>query len=492
MKSDTFERITRWLTILIGAAFVVLVLALSIMRLLYPYEVEWMEGAMMDHVVRILEAKPIYTTPSIDFVAWLYPPLYYYAVALAMKIFGISFFAGRLVSIIATVFTALTLGHVVRYVTRSLLLGLITTALYFASYHLTGFYFDIVRNDAFFTALLVLLAFVAIFIRGWMGVFVSAILFTVAFLTKQQAIFFLPALALWYWLKDRKHGIAFVMTAIVLSTVSLLILDRSTGGWSTYYLFKIPGAKRADIQYLRLFDVFPYYALGPLAVCSLAFLTLLFLNNGAKRQFWSSDTGLIALFMLGGLAAGAMSLANEGGYRNVLMPYVAFGLPLLPIALSEIRSIQPRFARYAYLPILFQFAALYFNPLSEKMLIASAHQRQGGDAFMHKLAAMPGEVMIPYHGYITRQAGKPSHAHLLAAIDVLRMQDATAARLHSEFDSAYANHRFSAIIMEESDIFRTDSVQDYLLDGRMLQEPNVYLTRVADGVTRPEFIFVPR
>ena len=106
----TLERTMRWLAIALGAAFILVVLALSLLRLLYPYEVEWMEGAMVDHAIRILAGKPIYTAPTIDFVAWLYPPLYYYAVAAVMKLTGIGFFAGRVVSFVSTLFTALALG----------------------------------------------------------------------------------------------------------------------------------------------------------------------------------------------------------------------------------------------------------------------------------------------------------------------------------------------------------------------------------------------
>jgi hypothetical protein len=111
---------------------------------------------------------------------------------------------------------------------------------------------------------------------------------------------------------------------------------------------------------------------------------------------------------------------------------------------------------------------------------------------MRKLRTMPGEVYIPYHGYIARQAGKPSHAQLLATIDVLRVHDTTSARLQTDLDSAFARHRFSAVIMEESDAFRLDSVSHYTYVGRMIAEPNVYLTRVGDAATRPEFIFTPK
>jgi hypothetical protein len=491
----TLERTTKWLAVTLGIVFIAVVLTLSIMRLMYPYEIEWMEGAMLDHVVRILAGKPIYSAPTIDFIPWLYPPLYYYAVALVAKIVGIGFFAGRIVSFISTLITAGLMGWMVHRITQNRVFAFLTIALYFATYHATGYYFDIVRNDAFFTAIIVVLACLPMRLQGGIDAIFAALLFVVAFLTRQQAVFFLPPLVVWFWLRNKKSGIIFTSSAIVLTLIAHFAIYSATHGWSTFYMFTIPSAKRADFSIIRMFDAFPNFALGPFAISSVALIVLPLLKKegaGGRSTFFKSDTGLIILMALAALAAGAMSLGNEGGDRNVMMPFAAFVLPLLSIALNEIRSTKPAFARYVYLAFLFQFVALYFNPLSAKMVIASARQRAGGDEFMRKLRAMPGEVYIPYHGYITRQAGKPSHAQLLATIDVLRVHDTTSARLQADLDSAFAHHRFSAVIMEESDAFRLDSVAHYTLAGRMIDEPNVYLTRVGDMATRPEFVFVPK
>jgi len=495
-----FERTTRWIAILLGAAFIALVLTLSILRLMYPYEIEWMEGAMVDHAIRVIAGQPIYTAPSLDFVAWLYPPLYYFVVAAVMKLTGIGFFAGRIVSFLSTLLTAFMLGWMVKRQTANRIFAFLTIALYFATYHATGFYFDIVRNDAFFTFLIVVSVIPAFFNnRG--APYLSGLILALAFFTKQQAIFFLPPLAIFFWLRNRKSGMEFLLSALVLGVLSILVLNAATHGWSNYYMFAIPHAKEVDFSAIRMFDVFPDYALGPFAVSFLALIALpLLKKEGASIAhdargwlwFWASSAGLLVMMALAALIAGAFSLGNEGGYRNVMMPFVAFVLPLLPIALNKIKIARPEFARYIYLAFLFQFIALFFNPLSEKMLIASAHQRRGAAEFIRKLAAMPGDVYIPYHGFISRQAGKATHAQILAALDVLHMHDTTAARLQAEFDSAYAQHRFSAIIMEESDAFRTDSIAHYTYAGRMLAEPNVGLTRVADGATRPEFVFVPK
>lgn len=481
-------RVLKWAVFSVGVGFIALFLALAVMRLAYPYEVEWMEGSMLMHSVRILESKPIYTAPSIDFVAWLYPPLYYYAVAAAMKLFGIGFFAGRFVSFLSTILTSSLLGWTVGAITRRKDLALITSALFLATYHLTGFYFDIARNDAFFTFLIVASAFSVLKIDGMRGAALSAVLISAAFLTKQQAIFFFPALALWYWVRSKKHAIAFTSIAIATTATVLLLWNAATNGWMFYYLFTIPSAKRADFSMLRAIEALPHFALGPLAFSMIAVGVIIY--DAGFRSTLRSGAGLVVIMCLAALIAGAVSLGNDGGDANVMMPFAAFATMMIPIAISKITDRRAITA--GWIAVLCQFAALYFNPLSEKMLIASAHQRAGGNAFMQKLRSMDGEVYIPYHSFISWQAGKPTQANILATLDALRPHDTCAARLQADIDSAFARHRFSAIIMEENSMIPVDSVSHYSLCGRMLAEPNVFLTRFGPTGTRPQFIYLPK
>ena len=485
-------RVTKAICLVLSCAYILLWIGLAYLRLVYPYEVEWMEGAMMDHAVRIIAGKPIYTAPTIDFVAWLYPPFYYYVVAGVMKLIGIGWFAGRLVSIVSTILTAILLGLITKRITASSLLAFFTLALYIATYYATGFYFDIVRNDAFFTLLLVLTAFCALRIRGTTGVIITAVMLLLAFFTKQQAVFFLLPLILWYWLKSWKSGIAFISISISIGILALILLNSQTHGWLIYYLFKIPNAKRADFSWIRMLDVFPGYVFSMFTICSLALFTLIMMCRESARAFWGSAIGLLVMMALAALIVGAVSLGNEGGYANVMMPFAAFVVPMLPIAMYEIPMFKPEFGRFVYLALLIQLLSFYYNPLSKKMLIASKNQKRGGDEFMRALSQIQGEVFIPYHGFIAWQAGKATHAHVLAMMDVLRMHDTTAARLQSDLDSAYARHRFAAVILDESTVFSRDSVEHYTYSRRMIAEPNIYLTRVASEVTRPEYLFIPR
>lgn len=47
-------------------------------RLPHPYQLEWMEGGSVEHVRRILSGDPLYPEPAIEFVPFIYTPLYFY------------------------------------------------------------------------------------------------------------------------------------------------------------------------------------------------------------------------------------------------------------------------------------------------------------------------------------------------------------------------------------------------------------------------------
>ncbi|MGZ3453482.1 MAG: hypothetical protein ACXVEF_28010, partial [Polyangiales bacterium] len=74
MDERKFEVATVMRALLAGVsvAFLVMFVVVAVIRSRYPYELEWMEGAMVDHVDRILQGKRLYVQPSIDFVPFIY------------------------------------------------------------------------------------------------------------------------------------------------------------------------------------------------------------------------------------------------------------------------------------------------------------------------------------------------------------------------------------------------------------------------------------
>ena len=76
-------------------------------RVTAPFELEWMEGGMVAHALRLREGLPIYAEPSLDFVPFFYTPGYP-VFLFALERFGlseISLSSARTVSLMATLLT---------------------------------------------------------------------------------------------------------------------------------------------------------------------------------------------------------------------------------------------------------------------------------------------------------------------------------------------------------------------------------------------------
>ena len=90
----------------------------------------------------------LYGAPSIDFVAYPYPPFYYYAAIPLTSLVGVNLLALRLVSLLATLATALIIYALVRHETRRRDLAFVSAGLFFATYRISGAYMDVARIDS--------------------------------------------------------------------------------------------------------------------------------------------------------------------------------------------------------------------------------------------------------------------------------------------------------------------------------------------------------
>ena len=84
-------------------------------RLAYPYDLEWMEGGLLGHAARLADQQGIYVEPSIDFIPYLYTPLYPALIALVSEMFGLNYVVGRAISLIAL---AAALGFIAEAIVR--------------------------------------------------------------------------------------------------------------------------------------------------------------------------------------------------------------------------------------------------------------------------------------------------------------------------------------------------------------------------------------
>src|SRR5262249_38404210 len=123
--------------------YVAAFLWIAVNRASYPFDLEWMEGGVVDHVERLLAGKPLYTAPSVDFVSYIYNPLYYLLSAPVAVVVGVDYLALRLVSTIATVASFVLIFAIVRRETKAPVPALFAVGAYAGSFELSGGWFDL-------------------------------------------------------------------------------------------------------------------------------------------------------------------------------------------------------------------------------------------------------------------------------------------------------------------------------------------------------------
>ena len=82
--------------------YLIMYVVIALQRLHYPFDLEWMEGGMLLHADRVLKGEGIYVPPSMEFIPFIYPPLYPWVLAACAKVLGLGYAVGRTISFLGT------------------------------------------------------------------------------------------------------------------------------------------------------------------------------------------------------------------------------------------------------------------------------------------------------------------------------------------------------------------------------------------------------
>jgi hypothetical protein len=477
------RRLATALVLACGAAYAVLYAGIAILRMRYPFELEWMEGGMVDHVGRVLGGRPLYAKPSLEFVSYLYPPLYYAAAAAVSSVVGAGFFPLRLLSFVSSLGVFALLFELVRRESGARAPGAAAAGLFAALYDRAGGWFDLARLDSFYLLVLLTGAFALRHARGRGGAVLAGVLLGAACLTKQSAlVVVIPLVAYQVYDDPRRAGWLTAAIALVAGG-GIVALDAATGGWFWYYCATLPAHHPRLPGGLTLFWTRDLIPAIPLALLPAVFsvVTRLRSDSGRVRLFFP----VLALGML----VSSWSVRNVVGAEvNNLLPVFATVSILAALGWHEAR----RFGAAALaidLVLLGQFALLAYDPSRH---LPSPADREAGTALVARLAAIPGEVFVPHHGYLARLAGKRSSAHTLAMDNVFLDDRGPAGRdLTGELRRALAERRFSAVLIESDGRYSKTILESYEIRGRLFERPDVFWP-VTGGRLRPEYLATPR
>jgi hypothetical protein len=435
------------------------VLYVVLHRIGYPFALEWMEGGSLVQVARIVSGQPLYAAPSLEFVPFIYPPLYYYVSALAASCFGITFLSLRLVSAGATLGCLALIYLFVRRHGGSVLGGVLGVSLFAATFPLGGAWFDIGRVDML--ALFLLLSGCYLVYPDSIGSRIAGgLVLAGALFTKQTNALVIAFILLLLLLGRSRSALVACLTTVAASLIALGALTAIYGRWFLYYVYELPSrhdvAMRAampgDFARFLLREI-----LLPLPVAAL-FAGALFLA-GAPAIKASRSTAFLGTLAGAALVSSWFGWINPGGYRNALLAAHAAMAVVFGAGFEAVRSLRigesppgstAFFRSMASLAVIAQFSLLLFPVAAQ---IPTARDLARNRELLALVRTLPGEVFMPFHNEFPMFCGKRGCANFTALQELFTGYGGArplpeGPLLAAGLQRAFREKRFGAVILD--------------------------------------------
>ena len=490
VADSSMLRVARAVLAATALAFIVLPVYVSVRRIGYPFELEWMEGGVLQHVERVLEGRMLYVPPSLEFTPFIYTPLYYFVSAPLVAIMGSSFLPMRLVSALAAVVVCVLIYRLVLRDARSRLAAFVAVGLFAATFRHSGAWLDLARVDSLFLAFLVGSVYLIRRYPSPRGAIAAGALLGLSFLTKQFAAVVAVPLLGWLVLTHIRRATAFAGGVLAIVGPVVTVFQVMSHGWFGYYAFELPPHHAwAHAELTRFWTADLLFAL-PIGILLAVTCCLL-------RDRGRSDPGFWVSFLLGMVGSSYLARLHSGGYDNVLLPAYAgiavaagLGLASIPAQKWWPNSLRGGVEVTTVLLVLVQFALLIYDPRSQ---VPSRSDLDAGRYVVERLRGAAGEIYVPFHGYLSAMAGRPPYAHAQAVADVWKGGPGDRGRqiLFPALAREFGRQRFSAVVIDE-DWFKPDGFTDaYTPAARVFDDPNSF--RPVTGMPfRPEWIWLPK
>jgi hypothetical protein len=477
----------------IGAGYTALYFILSIPRLLFPYEIEWMEGSLLDHALRIYQGKQLFVAPSIQMVNWQYQPLYYYAVAGAMHLFGITYLAGRSVSLAATIISIVLIFFLIRGETKTWWYAFLGSSLFLAAYGLTGYWYEIARVDSLMLALLLVSVMIILLHRNLLCIILSAFFLALAFFTKQSALFYTAPMILWLFLEKKRNAIIFSTTFALFVGIGIFLFSMESREWYLYYIFRIPQSMGHSFHWDKTVLVFPYYIFTQYAAGTLLIIFFWITKRNSTKEMILSSTGLCTLLAMFSALQLGIHLGHSGTYKNVAMPFAAMMALIIPLTVYQLMKLGDTGIKYFVMAIVFtQFVGMFYSFNHVPLAKITKKDYEAGDAFFAELHSIPGDVFFPQHGFFLFHESGKTYVNHMAAQECYGVGDSTGRRFWSEWQQAFVEKKYDAIILDEGPFRPYDSIPGYTFERKVNLGEHPFVTRAADATSIPRYLYLPK
>lgn len=486
--------------VLSGLYFLGAVAWVVLHRIGYPFELEWMEGGSLVQVARIVSGRPLYAAPSLEFVPYIYPPLYYYASAISASCFGVTFLSLRLVSAFAALGCFASIYRFVRRLGGSATAGILGVSLFAATFRLSGAWFDVGRVDML--ALFFLLAGGVLVIPDSTGSRIAGgVLFAAAIFTKQTNLLVVAPILLVVLSTRARSALTALLATLAASAAALVILTALYGRWFLYYVYTLPSRHDLTMRGGAFCDAASFVLreiMAPLPVAALFAVALMVTGGPAMRA--QGRTAFPGVLVAAAFLSSWLGTVNPGGYSNALLPLhaalaIAFGLAFDALRARSARGSSPGsiafFRSMTAVGVIVQFGLLLY-PVDAQ--IPTARDLARNRELRALVRTIPGEVFMPFHPEFPMLVGKRSWANAAALHEVVTWFGGARAAsegrsVEADLRQAVRERRFGAVILD------TDSMAPEIRSGYPKCLPAFDGDDggwpVTGWRTRPKYLFLP-
>ena len=472
-----------WVLIAVPALYQLLLLATAIMgRIGYPYDLEWMEGGMLHHALRLQTGAGIYNEPSVDFIPYLYTPLYPALLAMIGEVFGLGYTLGRVLSVLSLVGIAVVAFVSVcspryRHVSRLPAIAGVVLALglFAAIYPYVEGWYDLVRADTLFLFLITAGLVAAVNwanqgegIRGHGRVAAIATILSFAFFAKQTGILYVALGGVIVVILAWRRLPTYIATAGFIGLGGSGVMNLTSDGWFWTYIRTIHSAHDFNMdRFWKSYGniLWHFRALTIVVVITLIAVGYTWLRKpteGMRRELprqarpfllWASAFAVSTV-------VGAIGWGTEFAHFNAYMPAFLHGalaagaaLPALAACAGILWGARPYptlvvhgVAATAALTLALTCWHWQWKP---QRFIPTQADVAAGDKLIKRIAALDGKVWMPSHPWYPVLAGKHPHVHRMGVKDVTWRQNRRIVGL----DDAIENHAFASIVFDNRDLF---------------------------------------
>lgn len=290
----------------------------------FPYQISYPEGFVLNQSYLISKGESIYRgINEYPYLVSNYPPVYPFLCALFVKIFGLSFVYGRLITFLASIFICWIIYIILKKETAREI-AIISALLFIASSY-------IYKNNPFFRVdmlgLLFSLMGIYIFLKTDKLIFVT-IFFIAALYTKQSFVSAPIAVVLYLFLTDKKRALTFVVLMLLCYIAIFFLINLYTNGefYRHNFLYNM------NIFIFKQMAKHYIWFLQNHAIIILCSVIFLFLPDIQKKY-----SIFVIYFIISALVA--VSVGKIGANMNYFFEIIAVSCILMGLAMKRLKEI---------------------------------------------------------------------------------------------------------------------------------------------------------